>query len=93
MTFDEATNHAECPQEIKDTLRLVNVKYFGFDSEVHEGQIVVHQDLEKDVKDLFELMLTEKFPLREGSAVVKYNWDDEASMSANNSSGFNYRIL
>lgn len=93
MTLGEAVNHPECPEEIKNTLRLVNVKYLSFDSLVHEGQIVVHQDLVKDVEDLFELMLKEKFPLQEVSPIVKYSWDDEASMSANNSSGFNYRKI
>ncbi len=80
-----------CPPEILQALVLIDVKFFGFDGQTHEGQIVVHQDLEKDVKDLFGLMFDSKFPVQEVTPIVKYIWDDEASMSANNSSGFNYR--
>ncbi len=82
-----------CPRDILESLVLLDVKFLGFDSKIHEGQIVVHQDVQKDIVDLFELMQQEKFPLEEVSPVVKYSWDDEASMSANNSSGFNYRKI
>lgn len=82
-----------CPTEILDALVLVGVNFIGFDGEMHEGQIVVHQELQKDVEDLFELMLQIKFPLQEVSPIVKYNWDDELSMSVNNSSAFNYRLV
>lgn len=82
-----------CPTEILNALALVDVKFFGFDAETYEGQIVVHQDLKTDVEDLFVFMLQQKFPLQEVSPIVKYNWDDELSMSVNNSSGFNYRTI
>ncbi len=82
-----------CPHEVIGSLVLLSINFFGFDGQVHDGQIVVHQDLQKDVVELFEFMLENKFPLQEVSPIVKFNWDDEASMSVNNSSGFNYRTI
>mgnify|MGYP005607387807 FL=1 len=82
-----------CPQEILDALVLVNVNFFCFDGETHDGQIVVHQDLQQDITELFEFMLQQKFPLQEVAPIVKYDWNDEASMAANNSSAFNYRLV
>ncbi|HMR55503.1 MAG TPA: M15 family metallopeptidase [Candidatus Doudnabacteria bacterium] len=93
MTRDEAINHPQCSQEILETLELVDVQYYGFDGEIHEGQIVVHHQLKSDVIDLFALMFGQKFPLQEVSPIVKYNWDDETSMVNNNTSGFNFRKI
>ncbi len=97
MTLEEAVNHPECPEEIKEKLSLVTVKYLGFDNSFHEGQIVVHEDLQKDVEDLFAMLMTlpedQRFPVESVIPIVKFNWNDESSMSANNSSGFNYRKI
>lgn len=86
-------NRPDCPSEVLENLILLEVKFYGFDSQIHDGQIVVHQDLQKDVAELFEFILEQKFPLQEVTPIVKYNWDDETSMSVNNSSGFNYRTI
>lgn len=93
MTREEAINHPECPQEIKDRLVLVDVKFVNEAGEGKNGQIVVDQDLAGDVENFFEFMLEQKFPLTSVEPIAKYNWDDEASMSVNNSSGFNYRKI
>ncbi len=84
---------ATCPTEILQQLALIDVKYLGFDTQIHDGQIVVHQELQEDVTDLFALMLEQKFPLQEVTPIVKYDWDDESSMAANNTTGFNYRLV
>ena len=83
----------DCPREVVESLVLLDVNFFGFDNQIHDGQIVVHKDLMQDTLDLFQFMLEKKFPLQEVSPIVKYNWDDEVSMSANNSSAFNYRTI
>ena len=72
---------------------LVDVKYYSFDGKVHQGQILVDQRLAEDVRAIFEVILKEKFPIQsvEPLAWPRFNWTDSASMTANNSSGFNYR--
>lgn len=93
MTSEEAINHPDCPQAIKQRLVLVEVKFLSSDGGEQDGQIVVDQDLAKEVRDLFQFMIESKFPLHSVIPIAKFKWDDEASMSANNSSGFNYRKI
>jgi hypothetical protein len=83
----------DIPEEIKINLRLVDVVYYSFDKKLHSGQIVVHKDLVSDIKIIFEKLKEKRFPLQEVIPVVKYNWSDEESMQANNSSAFNYRFV
>jgi hypothetical protein len=40
---------------------------------------------------MFDFMLQERFPVAKVVPVVAYDWNDERSMAANNSSGFCYR--
>lgn len=93
MTREEAINHPECPDSIKERLAVVPVKFFGADNQIHEGQVVVDKDLTQDVMDLFEIIMKEKFPLTSVKPIAEFDWDDEASMSANNTSAFNYRKI
>jgi len=99
MTKSEVFNglDARCPEDIRKAQRIVEVKYYSFDGKVHKGQIVVHRELVSDVKTIFKLILKERFPI---NSVIPIShpafrkdgrWDDDLSMLANNSSGFNYR--
>lgn len=89
--------HPSCPPEILKRQRIVTVKYYSFDRKVHQGQIVIDRDLTSDIKDIFELAFTKKFPIYSVIPIShpKFRkngrWDDDLSMAANNTSGFNYR--
>jgi peptidoglycan LD-endopeptidase CwlK len=86
-----------CPKDLRERQKVVAVTYRGFDGKVHRGQLVVDKELEKDVVEVFEIALKEKFPI--GSVIpishAKFRknekWDDDLSMAANNTSAFNYR--
>lgn len=97
MNREEAIHHPDCPEEIRARLELVNIKFRSDDHEIREGQIVVDCDHVKDVEDLFTMILNlpedQRFPITSVEPIVKYGWDDEASMTQNNSSGFNYRKI
>ncbi len=86
-----------CPPEIRKRQRIVKVKYHSFDAKIHQGQIVVDKDLVGDIKAIFKLALKEKFPIHSVIPVSHSQfrkdgrWDDNLSMVANNTSGFNYR--
>jgi hypothetical protein len=88
-----------CPQYIKNRQRLITVKYYSFDGKIHQGQLVIDKDLTDDIKFAFEEALKEKFPIYSVIPISHANfrkngmWDDNASMEANNSSGFNYRKI
>ena len=82
-----------CPAEILAQQEVVRVCYVGFDNNVHQGQIVVDRRLVGDVIGAFDLLLGLKFPITSVIPVSRYSWSDEASMQADNSSGFNYRLI
>lgn len=90
-SFDEATSGINIPKLILKNLVLIDVEYFSFDNNLHRGQIIVNKSVAKEIKEIFEFIKKSKFPIGKVIPIVKYNWSDEASMNANNTSAFNYR--
>lgn len=93
FTFEEAVSGLEIPQDILEELVLVNVYYLGFDSLLHQGQLVVASGLAPEVSLIFEELLAIRFPIERVIPISAYNWCDSLSMAQNNSSGFNYRYI
>jgi len=90
---------SQCPVNIKERQRLVTVKYYSFDNKIHQGQLLIDKDLVEDIILIFDLILSERFPIHSVIPISHISfrrngrWDDNASMEANNSSGFNYRTI
>src|SRR5258708_9963144 len=65
MTKKEAFDGLDpnCPKEIRKRQRLIKLKYYSFDRQVHQGQMVLDKDLVKDIKSVFKLILSERFPI------------------------------
>lgn len=97
MTKQEALKNLNpnCPKHIIDHLELVDIHYYCFDKKLHKGQMLIHKDLVDDIKIVFQAIVDEKFPIQSAIPLASddFNWDDEASMSLNNSSAFNYRYI
>ena len=101
MTEKEAFDglDANCPKQIREKQRVVEVRYYGFDGRIHQGQLVIDGELATDIREIFEIILKLKFPI--GSVIPASHpkfrkgrhWDDDLSMAANNSSAFNYRYI
>jgi signal peptidase I len=85
------TYQKECPVSLDD-LRIVNVKYLGFDDSVHFGDIVVHKDIAFETSQIFEELFTISHPIRKIYPIEKYNGDDFESIEADNTSAFNCRL-
>jgi peptidoglycan L-alanyl-D-glutamate endopeptidase CwlK len=89
----------KCPQEIRKRQALVKLKYYSSDKKIHQGQLVIDRDLEKEIKAVFRLALKENLPIYSVIPISDKRfrkdgrWDDELSMEANNSSSFNYREI
>jgi peptidoglycan LD-endopeptidase CwlK len=81
--------------EVFERQIVLQVMYISFDGKYHQGQIVVDKDLENDVKDFFNFLLKQNFPLNKAIPVAdkRFNFDDALSMATNNSSGFNPRAI
>ena len=98
MTAEEALRlnpEKPAPPEILERQRVIIVKYYSFDNKVHQGQVVIDQDLVAEVEKLFEIILEERFPVTSVIPVSHPDiaWNDDISMKQDNSSGFNYRTI
>jgi len=93
MSFAEATSGTAAPPELIDQLYLLDVRYFSFDGRLHEGQLVVNRRLAKEIADIFSKIRELRFPIGRIIPLVHYGWSDEASMTDNNTSCFNYRFV
>lgn len=93
VDFAGAVAGSAAPREILQELRLVDVRYRGFDGLSHAGQLVIRSELAAEIAELFALLADWEFPIRRVVPIVRYGWSDEASMAADNSSAFNYRLI
>lgn len=83
---------ADCTVPRED-LRYVHVLHMGFGGETKEGELVVNKAIADDVCDIFEKLYEADYPIEKIRLIDEYDADDEASMSDNNSSAFNFRFI
>ena len=81
-----------CPVPISD-LRLITMNHWGFDGELHRGELVVHADVADDIVTVFGEMYAARFPILRMERIENYGGDDDASMAADNTSAFNCREI
>lgn len=93
-TRERMTSHdpETCPVPLSD-LRLLRLSYVGFDGLAHRGEMVVHRDVAPEVVEVFESLYRERFPLQSMRLIDEYGGDDDRSMAANNTSGYNCRFV
>ncbi len=90
-TFDEAIAGTKAPLSVINQLELINVTYLSMDGKIHQGQILTNKAIAGNLKEIFQYMMKQKFPVNQVIPIVKFNWDDEASMRADNTYSFCYR--
>ncbi|MDP9249054.1 MAG: hypothetical protein M3M85_00890 [bacterium] len=98
MSMEEALRpnpKYEIPREVFEMQTLITVKYLSFDGKYHQGQIVMDKRLQTDAEDFFVFLREQEFPVNKVVPVahIDYDFDDDKSMLANNSSGFNPRFI
>jgi hypothetical protein len=81
---------AGCPVA-PSQLRRVTVSYVGFDGKAHQGALVVNTKVTTDVLAVFGFLYRQRFPIRRMEPIDAYRGNDNASMAADNTSGFNCR--
>ena len=72
-------------------LRRLDISFWGFDGRRRVGAIIVHVGEARDVVSVFRRLYARRFPIRRLRLVSAYKGSDEASMAADNTSGFNCR--
>jgi hypothetical protein len=81
---------AGCPVGPEQLSRLT-LSHWGFDGRPHVGTLIVHRSVAAGVITVFETLFRERFPIRLLQPVDAYDGSDDASMAADNTSGFNCR--
>jgi hypothetical protein len=79
-----------CPVGLTD-LRLLTVSFWGFDSRVHSGTLIVHRTVAAPVVRALSRLYAARFPIRRMAPVDAYGGDDFRSIEADNTSAFNCR--
>ena len=74
-------------------LRLLRLSYWGFDGKPRVGSLVVRDRVARDVVVVFRRLYAARFPIRRLRKVDAYRGSDDASMAADNTSGFNCRFV
>lgn len=77
----------------KDSLRYVRVLHYGFDQNVYVGELIVDKRIAQDMVDIFSELFQAAYPIEKMVLIDNYNADDEQSMSDNNTSCFNFRVI
>lgn len=79
-----------CPVGL-DALRLLTFPYVDFGDQVAVGELIVAAEWAQPVADVFRELFEARYPIQRVELVDTYGGDDQASMRANNTSGFNCR--
>jgi D-alanyl-D-alanine carboxypeptidase len=83
---------AGCPVGPSE-LRRLEVSHWDFAGRRRVGSIVVRASEARDVLSVFRKLYAARFPIRRLRLVEAYKGSDDASMAADNTSGFNCRYV
>ena len=81
-----------CPVGLDD-LRVIRMRYRGFDAKPHMGMLIVNADVAEKTVRAFGKLYDARFPIRRMEPVDAYGGSDDASMAADNTSAFNCRPI
>lgn len=90
MTLAQSLKASAAPPQILLNQILLDIPFVNFYGAKQVGQIVVARDVADDVAAIFAEIYG--FPIAQITPLVAFDWSDDASMEANNCSGFNYRV-
>ena len=84
--------HRGCPVPVRQ-LRLVRVRHWGFDGNIHRGRLIVHEEETREVLRAMRSLFRQEFPIRRMEVIDAYGGDDHRSMNADYTSAFNCRFV
>lgn len=74
-------------------LRYLKMLCYGIDGNTYVGEMIVNVKIADTVLEIFQKLYENQYPIERMVLVDNYQADDESSMSANNTSAFNYRPI
>ena len=74
-------------------LAYLKVLHIDFNGKTQQGELICNKNVAKELLKIFYELYECRYPIEKIHLVDEYNADDEKSMSDNNSSCFNYRVI
>ncbi len=76
-----------------DDLRYVRLRYVDFEGETQEGEMVCNKAIAQDVTEIFHELYRQDYRIESIKLIDDFDADDNASMAADNTSCFCYRVV
>ena len=76
-----------------DDLRYCALLYIDFDGNVQKGEMICNKAIAQDVIEIFYELYKSGYQIESIKLIDEFGGDDTASMTANNTSCFNYRVV
>lgn len=76
-----------------EQLRAIDATHWGYDGAVRSGRVIVHEAYADRIVTVLRDVYAARFPIEQMTPIDAYGGDDQASMRANNTSGFNCRYV
>jgi D-alanyl-D-alanine carboxypeptidase len=84
--------HVGCPVSLNE-LRLIRATHWGFDGRVHQGRLVVNQDVSSAVVGVLRRLYRDHVAIHRMVLIDNYGASDYRSIEADNTSAFNCRYV
>ena len=81
------------PAVTYDDLRYLSVLYYDFNGEVQTGELICNRGIADDLMEIFHELYLNEYQIEKIRLVDEYQADDTASITDNNTSCFNYRVV
>jgi len=81
-----------CPVAVEE-LQTLSMTHWDDDQSVVSGDLVIHRDHVQDIVAVFRKLFDARFPIHLMQPITAFAGDDNESMRANNTSGFNCREI
>lgn len=76
-----------------DDLRYLHIMHYDFDGNPAEGELICNNYIAQDLVEIFYQLYLNEYQLESVLLIDEFDGDDTASMEANNTSCFNYRVV
>ncbi|MDR2889576.1 MAG: M15 family metallopeptidase [Lachnospiraceae bacterium] len=86
-------NDADAIAVAYEDLRFLNVLYYDFDGVVQTGELICNKAIANDLLEIFYELYCNEYPIERIRLIEEYHGDDTLSMTDNNTSCFNYRVV
>ena len=76
-----------------DDLRYVGLMYVDFNGDSQKGEMICNKNIAQDIVEIFSELYSSGYQIESIKLIDEFGGDDTASMEANNTSCFNYRVV